>query len=378
MKIAFVVHDYHQSGGHSRYVTELARRFSSEHEVHVFANGIHESGATKIKFHRVPAWRLSALTTIFTFLLPATEQVNGSFDIVHAQGLCSLRSDVVTAHICNRAWFEARRKNDGDMPLKEHLFDRLVSPLEKRLYKSAENNLVIAISEKTNRELARHYGRATQTTVIHHGVDINQFNPANRALYRKDVLSRSGLSDDDFVFLFVGDLRKGAIAAISAMGKLEGAKLEGAKLKLVLVSRTQPSRYRQCAEELGVGDRVIFCPPTDSIEQYYGAADAFVFPTPYDAFGMVISEAMAAGLPVITSREAGAAELITHQRNGLLLDSPADAGEIAECMKRLIADSEFCKTLGRSAREKMQSCTWDKVAEQTMEVYRQVVAGRSK
>lgn len=371
MKIAFIVHDYHQSGGHSRYVTELARRFSSEHEVHVFANGIHANGATKIKFHHVPAWRLSALTTIFTFLLPATEQVNGSFDIVHAQGLCSLRSDVVTAHICNRAWFESRQKNDGAVPLKEHLFDRLVSPLEKRLYRDAKNNLVIAISEKTSRELARYYGRATQTTVIHHGVDINQFNPANRGLHREEVLSRLGLSDDEFVFLFVGDLRKGARAAINAIRKLEGAKL-------VLVSRTQPSKYERCAEELGVGDRVIFCPPTDSIERYYAAADAFVFPTPYDAFGMVISEAMAAGLPVITSREAGAAELITDRQNGLLLDSPTDSEEIAECMKRLIADPELCKTLGRAARDKMLSCTWDKVAEQTMEVYRQVVAGRSK
>lgn len=371
MKIAFVVHDYHQSGGHSRYVTELARRFSSRHEVHVFANGIHESSATNIKFHRVPAWRLSALTTIFTFLLPATEQVNGGFDIIHAQGLCSLRSDVVTAHICNRAWFEARQKTNGAVPLKEHLFDRLVSPLEKRLYKNAKSNLVIAISEKTNRELARYYGRATQTTVIHHGVDINQFSPSNRGLYRNEVLNRLGLSHDDFVFLFVGDLRKGARDAINAMGKLKGGKL-------VLVSRTQPSSYEQYAEELGVSDRVICCPPTDSIERYYGAADAFVFPTPYDAFGMVISEAMAAGLPVITSREAGAAELITHKQNGLLIDSPTDSDEIAEQMKRLIADPELCKTLGRAARDKMQSFTWDKVAEQTMEVYKQVVAGRSR
>lgn len=371
MKIAFVVHDYHQSGGHSRYVTELARRFSSEHEVHVFANGIHESTATNIKFHRVPAWRLSALTTIFTFLLPATEQVSGSFDIVHAQGLCSLRSDVVTAHICNRAWFEARQKTDGAVPLKEHLFDRLVSPLEKRLYKNAKSNLVIAISEKTSGELARYYGRATQTRVIHHGVDINQFNPRNRCLYREEVLSRLRLNNDDFVFLFVGDLRKGARDAISAMGKLKSGKL-------ILVSRTQPSAYEQYAESLGVRDRVICCPPTDSVERYYGAADAFVFPTPYDAFGMVISEAMAAGLPVITSREAGAAELITHQLSGLLLNSPTDSDEIAGHMKRLIKDPELCEKLGRSARERMQAFTWDKVAEQTMEVYKQVVAGRDR
>src|SRR6185503_14889238 len=247
MKIAFVVHDYHQSGGHSRYVTELARRFSNEHEVHVFANRINENGANRIRFHFVPAWRLSALTTIFTFLLPATQQLNGSFDIIHAQGLSSLRSDVVTAHICNRAWFRARQKDGSAADMKEHLFDRLISPLEKRLYQSYKNNWVIAISEKTNRELAEYYGRTARTSVIYHGVDTVQFNPQNRERRRHDVLSQLGLSARDFVFLFVGDLRKGAKAAINAAQKLPAAKL-------VLVSRTQPSAYRQYAEELGATD----------------------------------------------------------------------------------------------------------------------------
>ncbi len=371
MKIAFVVHDYHQSGGHSRYVTELARRFSNEHEVHVFANRITENGANRIRFHPVPAWRLSALTTIFTFLLPATQKLNGSFDIIHAQGLASLRSDVITAHICNRAWFRARRK-DGSAPrMKEHLFDRLVSPLEKRLYQSSQNNWVIAISEKTNRELAECYGRTTRTSVIYHGVDTAQFNPQSRQLRRRDIRSQLGLSADDFVFLFVGDLRKGAMAAINATEKLPAAKL-------ILVSRTQPSSYRQYAKELGAADRVVFCPPTDSIENYYAASDAFLFPTPYDAFGMVIAEAMASGLPVITSREAGAAELIEHQHNGLLLNSPSDADEIAQYMERLRADPAFSESLGRAAREEMERQTWDKVAEQTLEVYRQVLAERNK
>src|SRR6185503_1621325 len=232
MRIAFVVHDYHQAGGHSRYVSELARRFSDGHEVHVFANTIHENGATNIKFHHVPAWRLSALTTIFTFLLPPAELLSDEFDIVHAQGLCSLRSDVLTAHICNRAWFKARQKIEPALPLKEHLFDRLISPLEKRLYRGSKNNWIIAISEKTHRELADYYGRADQTAVIYHGVDIGMFNPRNRQLRREDVLSRLGLNTDDFVFLFVGDLRKGALAAIKAIEKLPAAKL-------VLVSRSQ-------------------------------------------------------------------------------------------------------------------------------------------
>jgi glycosyltransferase involved in cell wall biosynthesis len=81
---------------------------------------------------------------------------------------------------------------------------------------------------------------------------------------------------------------------------------------------------------------------------------------------------------VITSREAGAAELIEHQKNGLLLGSPSDVDEIAGRMKELAASPALCESLGRAARAKMEGHTWDRVAEQTMEVYRQVLAGRSR
>ena len=56
-EIAFVVHDYHRAGGHSRYVAELAERFGRAHEVHVFANSIEANGDVGVRFHRIPAWR---------------------------------------------------------------------------------------------------------------------------------------------------------------------------------------------------------------------------------------------------------------------------------------------------------------------------------
>ena len=371
MKIAFVVHDYHQSGGHSRYVTELATRFSAAHEVHVFANTIQQNGATGIEFHRVPAWRRNALTTILTFPVPATRRLDRVFDIIHAQGLSSLRSDVLTAHICSKGWFTARQENGKSPHWKEHLFDRFISPLEKRIYQNARTAWVIAVSEKTNQELARYYGRTTRTSVIYHGVDTDRFDPQNRHRHRAEVLRESGLADTDFVFLFVGDMRKGAMTAIKALQQSPGAKL-------MLVSRTPLSDYEQYARKLGVSDRVAFRPPTDSIERYYAASDAFVFPTPYDAFGMVISEAMASGLPVITSREAGAAELIEDRRDGLLVGSASDAGEVAGHMKRLMADPGLRQSLGSAARQKMGPHSWDTVAERTMEVYRQVLSERGE
>jgi UDP-glucose:(heptosyl)LPS alpha-1,3-glucosyltransferase len=372
VKIAFVVHDYHRAGGHSRYVAELANRFSRTHEVHVFANTI-EPDAAEIHFHHVPAWRLNALTTIFTFILPATRLLDGGFDIVHAQGLCSLNYDVLTAHICNRAWYQARRETRTAVGWKERvvdrLFDSLVSPVEKWLYRSSTAAPVIAISEVTRRNLSKFYRREAGVSVIHHGVDGSLFKPANRRLYRTEVRAQLGLAESEFVFLFVGNLRKGALFAIQALQHLK----EG---KLLLVSPTPPNDYERAVGQLGLKGRVIFCSPTETIERYYAAADAFVFPSPYEDFGMVISEAMASGLPVITGREAGAAELIEHGREGFLLENPADAEEIAGYLRRLMTEPELGRAFGLAAREKTESYTWDAVAERTMDVYRQVLAAR--
>ena len=127
MRIALVVHDYDKAGGHSRYVAELAERFAGRHEVHIFANTFGVGPPEGAVAHRVFAWRASALTTIFTFLVPATLATRRRFDIVHAQGLSALGADVVTAHICNRAWFNAL-KRDGGPDWKVRLFDALVVP----------------------------------------------------------------------------------------------------------------------------------------------------------------------------------------------------------------------------------------------------------
>src|ERR1700683_5589365 len=112
LKIAYVVHDYHRSGGHSRYVAELATRYSAEHEVHVFANRIVDDGTPGIEFHHVPAWRANAFTTVLSFALPATLQVGGDFDVVHSQGFCGLLGNVFTAHMCNSAWHAALLKHE--------------------------------------------------------------------------------------------------------------------------------------------------------------------------------------------------------------------------------------------------------------------------
>lgn len=365
MRIAFVVHDYNRTHGHSRYVAELAERFAGEHDVHVFANRFHMV-PERITAHHVPAIRRSALLSIFSFVGPASILVGGDFDIVHAQGFSIRRPDVITAHICNARWLEGRRAVEhGRLPWRERLFGALVIPAERWAFGTGA--APIAVSRALRDDLRSRYGVTGDIDVIPHGVDTRQFHQGVRGQVRDDSRRRLGIDPGAVVHLFVGDLRKGFATAVRALGTGGGARL-------LAVSRTPPESYLALAKQAGVADRVTVLPPTDRIEQYYAAADVLVLPTPYDAFGMVITEAMACGLPVITTPRAGAAELMSPGVHGLLVDSPTDVSGFAQAMAALAGDADRRARMGAAAAALMAAHSWDNVAARTMEVYERRLA----
>lgn len=366
MRIAYLVHDYHRSGGHSRYVAELASRFAKEHEVHVFANRIERNGASGIHFHTVPAWRASALTAVLTFALPATLQPGRGFDIIHSQGFCGFRGNVFTGHICNRAWHLALQKLEGGPTFRERIFNTVATALEHTTYRFVRNGAVVAVSQRVAQDIVRFYHCPAPIHVIHHGVDLEVFSPANRQQWRSEIRAQYGLPGDEMVFLYVGDLRKGASRCIDALSHMQQGRL-------LFVSRSSTDSYQRRVEQAGLTDRVLFAGPTDQVQKIYAAADAFLLPTPYDAFAMVVSEAMASGLPVIVSREAGASELIQHGVNGLLLEDATSVTELAGHMHSLAKDPDWAAKLGREARRTVEPMSWDAVAAQTMRVYLEVL-----
>jgi len=368
LRIAFVVHDYNRVLGHSRYVAELAERFAGAHEVHVFANRF-EGVPPAIVRHRVPALRVSALSTIFSFVLPASIMVGRRFDIVHAQGLTVLSPDIVTAHISNARWLDGRRLLEGkNLSWRERLFGALVVPAERRSL-SDRRATAIAVSSTLREDLAASYGRCAETVVIPHGVDQRQFHPGVRDRFRNVVRRELDLAEGTPLFLYVGDFRKGMEPAIRALASVPCAHLLG-------ISRTSADPYRAIAAECGVGRRVTMLPATGAIERYYGAADVLVLPTPYDAFGMVITEAMACGIPVITTPLAGAAELLTDGVHGTLVPSPADLAGLAAAMRELADDPGKRARMGQAASALMREHTWDRVADRTLAVYYEHVARR--
>lgn len=368
MKIAFIVHDYHRHGGHARYVAELASRFKKDHEVHVFASVWEEPDPDGITFHYVPAWRWKAFTSVLTFILPATWMIGNTFDVVHAQGLCGLKHSVTTAHFIQTKWVKKLKNEGKSLGFSTWIWKWIVGPLEKFALGPFCSQRVIAISKAVQRDLLIEYNIKDNVDLIYHGTDFNKFNPSNVDRYRAEIRQKLGITENLFCAIFVGNLQKGAAAAIRAL-------VSAGTIYLMIVSGSDPTADKALAVELGVDNRLIWVPLSKNIERYFASADCFVFPTLYEPFGMVISEAMASGLPVITNREAGAAELIEHGVSGWLTEKPWDADQIAEGLNALANDSDLRKRMGEAARKAIEPYTWDRCAAETKEIYYKVFKG---
>jgi UDP-glucose:(heptosyl)LPS alpha-1,3-glucosyltransferase len=378
MKVALVVHDVGKQRGHDRYVSELAHALADRHEVHIFAGTCRDVDLSRIVFHRVPALRWPDMLKMISFLCAATWMIRRhTFDIVHIQGPSSLVCNVATAHFCQARWQEVYDTlEQGETTRLQRGYHRLVMvtmrALERYLYRSERTRRLVALSHQVKRDLVRFYGcRADKITVIHNGINLDEFHPDNISRYRTALRTESGIAPDAFVMLFVGDFqRKGLQYAIEALAHL------GTSKALLIAAGDAPSRpYRELARRLGVQDGVRFVGQRPDIHRYYAMSDALIFPTLYEPFGFIITEAMATGIPVVTSADAGAAELIRDGQDGLLLSDPRDARAIARQIQRLIDDAGLRAALGRNARKRVESLDWSLFAGQVEEVYAAILKG---
>jgi len=107
-------------------------------------------------------------------------------------------------------------------------------------------------------------------------------------------------------------------------------------VKLLVVGKDRPAHYHDMAGKLGVLDRVFFVGPRRDVENFYGAGDLFILPSVYEPFGNTCMEALACGLPLVTTRMTGASELIREGKNGLIIDDPRNIQEMAGILQRAL------------------------------------------
>lgn len=381
MRIALVVRGFHLSGGISRYVVELAKYYSINHEVHVYAGHIDTSLLAGVIYHRVPMVsfgylrrrKLFALNSIFeesTFMLFSYLMIkHKNYDIVHNNGDYIGLSHVYTAHSCHKAWLSLFRKTAPSFI--EYLKKSTINPLhmillfiEKLTYLRSDK--IIAISNGVKNEIIQSYHvPESRITVIPHGVNVDEFNIQKNEEIRSRMRRMYQIGSGDVVIIFPAHefKRKGLsklIHAVSAMSALN--------IKILVVGRDDPQPFLSLAEDLQCSGRVIFAGPTSSIADFFNASDMLVFPTTYEPFGLIITEAMASGLPVIVSRCAGAAELITDGVDGLLINDPEDVDKIRSHIQYLYDCVERRIAMGNAARQTVLKYSWTHIAQKTMKV----------
>jgi UDP-glucose:(heptosyl)LPS alpha-1,3-glucosyltransferase len=362
---------FNRQGGVSRCMAELAERAGrAGHDVAVFTHEALDRDGVAARFVPVSMIERPFWLQVPSFSLAARRRLAAErFDLVHAQGPQALGADVYTAHSCHGAFLERRRREAGIRGSLSRVYPphEVARRWERRCFRSGR--VVIAVSKAVARELRDAVGiREERIRVIYNGVDTRAFAPpASRAEARAQLGADAPGAPEGAVLLFVGYefRRKGLAQAIRALPGADGADLW-------VVGGDDPGPYRELANSLGIGDRVHFAGHQPNVSAWLAAADALVFPTTYEPFGLVILEALACGTPVITSRLAGAAELIEHGREGFLLDDPGDPEELTAALRRFLDVRDRWPEIGRAARAVAERNDWDSVWSQTEALYREL------
>jgi UDP-glucose:(heptosyl)LPS alpha-1,3-glucosyltransferase len=362
MKVALVRQRYTDFGGAERYTSALAEHLiDAGHEVHVFA---HEWKGKKkrakdgdIVFHRVPMLEGLSVLEVVSFAVNSRRMLKRErFDIIHSFER-TLYQDIYRAGDgCHREWLIQRKKID---PWYKRM-TQAINPLhlgllriEREIFREGNYRAIIAISKRGKEEIVKHYSVPPEKiTVIYNAIDTKRFDLKERKTIRSDVRKALGIPQKVPVLLFVGSgfRRKGLPAVIRALRGLDS------EIRLMVIGKDRIGPYRTLAREEGVDKRVIFVGPVVDVENYYSASDLFVFPTIYEPFGNVCLEAMAAGLPVVTSRICGASEVLDEGTNGFIVNDPIDHVEIADKVRKGLALD--LRTLEDCNKEMIQKHSW--------------------
>jgi UDP-glucose:(heptosyl)LPS alpha-1,3-glucosyltransferase len=238
-------------------------------------------------------------------------------------------------------------------------------------YNSGRCKKLITVSKCVADEVHINYSVPCNKIVsILNGVDIEKFSVSNKSKYSAVIRQKYGIAPDETVLLFVGHefVRKGLEVIINALQELKMPKLT-----LLIVGSDKDELFKNKTEKLGLTSKVIFAGRTNEVEKFYAAADIFVLPAAYEPFGLVVTEAMASGLPVIISGNAGAAEVINNGDNGFLLDPQDMKTGLINCIKKLTGDSVLKRSVSIRARETIEKYSWRNMGENTEKVYNEVI-----
>jgi glycosyltransferase involved in cell wall biosynthesis len=361
MQIALVTHNVLSGDGQGRVNLALVRNLlRAGHEVTLLADAIDDhlqrEGVHWIPIHP-PLKKMSDLLKVWIFRRRADHlltQMAGHFDAIVACGaVLTVPHTLNAVHFVHGTWLQSpyhtAKVRSGPYAWYQHAYTTLNASWEQDAFRAAQT--IVAVSDMVRDELLTIGVPDNRIHVIVNGVDTQTFapGPADRAAL--DLPTGVPLA------LFVGDLQspiKNLDAVLTAMTQVPA-------LHVAAAGALEHSPYPAMAERLGVADRTHFLNYRDDIADLMRAVDFFVLPSRRDSCPLVHLEAMASGLPTITSTTVGTATLVGD--SGFVLDGPDDQATLVHALEALTYDAALRVQMGTSARKRALTLRWDSMAD---------------
>lgn len=364
MKIALVRQRYTSYGGAERFVARaLAGLAAQGVEVEIIAR--RWAATAGVAGRRVGPFYLGRTWRDWSFAC-AVQQIiaAGEYDLVQSH------ERIPGCHVyragdgVHATWLELR-----GMPRPLSLWHRYTLAAEAALFRHPALRAVICNSAMVRDDIARRFGLAQEKLhVITNGVDLDVFHPRLRERHRQALRQKLGCSETARVALFVGSgfERKGLPTLLEAFASVATPQTE---LWVVGRDRAEAALARR-VRALGLSARVRFFGAQEDVRPFYGAADLFALPTLYDPFPNAVLEALACGLPVITTTTCGAAERITAE-NGAVIRA-GDVAALGERLTALLAPG-VAEAMREAARESVADLDLEAMTRRLLALYAQLL-----
>jgi UDP-glucose:(heptosyl)LPS alpha-1,3-glucosyltransferase len=333
VKIALVHKRLDLKGGTERDLFQTAEGLRDlGHEVHLFCSEYAVQPPRDVVAHSVPVIPLGRTFRLWSFAWFGQSAINkADCDVVVGFGRVWYQDALRCGGGTHRGFLRRlgtvggwRRRFWQDVSI----YHRSLLVIEKRQFDPKSSRVIIAVSEQVKRDIIANYSvPAEKIVVLYNGVDKDRFHPARRGEVRDQLRNRWKIPLDAPLLLFVGSgfRRKGLDRLLSIW---KSPRLDKVFL-LVVGTDARIGQYRSRADSIAPG-RIVFTGRQEDVENYYAAADGFALPSLQEAFGNVVIEALASGLPVLVSRDAGASEIL----HGPLAEGVFDGSNETQTLER--------------------------------------------
>lgn len=386
MKLAIARQRYNPFGGAERFVEGALSAIAQSGDIELtlltraWSESVAASAGRRVEivnpaYARLPFGRVNRDRT---FADAVGEIVrSGRFDLVQAH------ERIPGCHIfragdgIHAAWLRHRQ---AGLPRLSGWWQRLdpyhvyTVEAERAMLRHTNLRAVICNSAMVANEIRDEYGVTPEKLhVIYNGVDLDAYRRENLIKNRQNVRKEFGVPDAAPLILYVGSgyQRKGVKPLLEAM-QCDDLRKMGARLAIIGADK-HLDRYRCMAERYNIADRVVFAGPQRHVAPWYGAADVFALPTQYDPCPNAALEALAAGLPTLTSPTCGVAELISSPLAGAVV-SPQEPQTMAAELARLL---EVAAEPGGAAQAAARSCvaelSWENMSRQLRQLYTRLI-----